>query len=268
MKISVLTATYNRGKYLNKLYKSLVDNMNYGLEIEWIIVDDGSIDKTKKNVDSFREENKFDIKYIYQENHGKMYAINEAVRNVTGDLIVDCDSDDFFSNDAFKIIKENSKYLKSNKKIYALCFLKTLDSGKISGNEFEKNYKVTTMFDLYFKEGGSGEKILVFNSKIRKKYMHEIEVGEKFVTEARMYHKMDEKYNIMCINKVIEIGNYLDDGYTKNLKKTFSENPKGYYYYFKEILKKDRRGIKFRKRIYIWKNYLKFLIFVRTQKIL
>ena len=47
------------------------------------------------------------------------------------------------------------------------------------------------MFDLYFKEGETGEKALVFFTNVRKKYKHELEKGENFVTEARMYHKMD-----------------------------------------------------------------------------
>ena len=111
------------------------------------------------------------------------------------------------------------------------------------------------MFDLYFKDEVDGEKILVFNSRIRKEFKHELEEGEKFVTEARMYHKMDEKYKILCINWAVEAGEYLDDGYTKNISKTFKSSPKGYYKYFKEILQKDLKGVSRRKRFYIRRNY-------------
>ena len=40
MKISVLTPTYNRAKTLPKLYESLKKNKDYGLEIQWLIMDD------------------------------------------------------------------------------------------------------------------------------------------------------------------------------------------------------------------------------------
>ncbi len=40
MKISILTATYNRANLLEKLYNSIVENSNYGIEIEWLIMDD------------------------------------------------------------------------------------------------------------------------------------------------------------------------------------------------------------------------------------
>lgn len=40
MKISVLTATYNRSTYLDKLFKSLTQNSKFGQKIEWLIMDD------------------------------------------------------------------------------------------------------------------------------------------------------------------------------------------------------------------------------------
>ena len=46
------------------------------------------------------------------------------------------------------------------------------NNGKISGKQFHKKEQITTMFDLYFKEDIGGEKIIVFNSKIRKQYFH------------------------------------------------------------------------------------------------
>ena len=116
------------------------------------------------------------------------------------------------------------------------------------------------MFDLYFKDNIKGEKILVFNSEIRKKYKHEVEEGERFITESRMYHKLDEKYKILCINEVVEIGEYLEDGYTKNIENTYKTSPKGYYKYFKDILDKNLKGISLRKKLYIIKNLILFRI--------
>ena len=71
---------------------------------------------------------------------------------------------------------------------------------------------------------------------------------------------MDEKYKILCINEIVEYGDYLNNGYTEKIYKTYNESPRGYYCYFKEILNKDMKGISLRKKMYIWKNYLKFKI--------
>ena len=57
VKISVLTPTYNRANFLKKLYQSLIENSKYDVEIEWLIMDDGSRDNTKEIVIEFKEEN-------------------------------------------------------------------------------------------------------------------------------------------------------------------------------------------------------------------
>lgn len=264
MKISILTPTYNRATLLNNLYQSLIENSKYGGKIEWLIMDDGSTDHTEKVVEGFIKEGKIEIKYEQQENQGKMVAINKLVQKATGDLIIDCDSDDYFTKEAFEIIqKEYNKY-KEEKGIYGLCFLKYDQHNQNMGEQFKK--EKTTMFDLYFKEGETGEKAIAFYREIRKQYCHKLENNERFVTEARMYHKMDEAYQMICINEPIMICEYKEDGYTQNIAKQFKENPYGYYEYFKEILAKDFKGVKFSKRLYVVKHYILFSYLTKQYK--
>lgn len=40
MKLSILTATYNRAKLLTRLYESIKKNQIPDLEVEWLIMDD------------------------------------------------------------------------------------------------------------------------------------------------------------------------------------------------------------------------------------
>ena len=285
MKVSVLTATYNRGKLLENLYNSILKNANYGLDIEWLIMDDGSKDDTKKVVQNFQNElnkkyvdksinveekssdenqNKVEIKYFCQENQGKMVAINKLAEQATGDYIIDCDSDDYFTENAFEIMKEEIEKSQEETDIYGLCFLKFDQNGNNMGNNFKN--KKTTMFDLYFKEGETGEKAILFKSEIRKKYKHELEHGESFVTEARMFHKMDEKYKMICINKPIMICEYQKNGYTKNIIDEFKKNPFGYYKYFQEILQKDMKGVTFKKRLYAIKHFILFSYLTKSKR--
>lgn len=267
MKISVLTATYNRANLLPRLYESIVNNIKDNIDVEWIIIDDGSKDSTKETVENFIKEKKIVIKYFFQENQGKMQAINNVIQYAQGDLLIECDSDDYFTNNAFKSIeKAYNENKNNNDKYYALCFLKYNQNKENMGRNFRD--KFTTMFDLYFKQGENGEKALVFNTEIRKQYKYELENKEKFVTEARMFHKMDEKYNIICINEPIMICEYQNEGYTKNIKKQFVENPYGYFNYFREILQKDMRGVLFKKRLYVIKHYILFSTLTSQKKIL
>ncbi len=256
MKISVLTPTYNREELLINVYDSLVQNAKSEVEVEWLVMDDGSTDNTADRIKQFEQENKIQICYFRQENQGKMAAINQLVEKATGDVIIECDSDDYFTPDAFQIIQQEWERNKERKDVYALCFLKYDTKGNNMGNNFKK--QETTMFDLYFKEGETGEKALVFFSKIRKQYSYVLEKKERFSTEARMHHKMDESYKIIGINQPIMICEYQEDGYTQNIKKQFKENPYGYYEYFKEILQKDLKGVNWSKRWYVIKHYILF----------
>ena len=231
-------------------------------------MDDGSTDNTRTVVDTYIKENIIKVQYFYQENKGKMAAINELVKKCSGDLILECDSDDYLTHDAFKIIEDSLIECKDMGNTYAMVFLKYNQNGQNMGNEFpEDNYK-SSMFDLYFKEGITGEKALVFNANIRKNFQYELENGEKFVTEARLHHKMDLQYNVKCFNKKIMICEYKEDGYSKNINKLFTQNPYGYYKYFKEIFEQDMHGVTFKKRLYIYKHYILFAILSKQKNIL
>ena len=260
MKISVLTPTYNREKLLERLYKSLVKNSKYGVEIEWLIMDDGSTDQTEQKVKSFIQEKEphIQVKYYKQKNQGKMIAINNLVEKATGEYMIDCDSDDYFSDEAFKIMSEKIKETANEKNIYGLCFLKHSTNGENIGNNFTK--KRTTLFDLHYKENEQGEKAILFISKIRKQYKHKLENGERFITEARLYYEMDDDNQLLCFNSPIMICEYQENGYTKNLNKQFKENPVGYYCYFYEILKRDFKGTLWNKRMYAIKHYILFSV--------
>ena len=255
MKISVITPTYNRKDTLGKLYNSILNNLQCDIEIEWLIMDDGSTDGTEEYIQKFKEEKKICIKYYKQENQGKMKAINNLVPYADSDFLVECDSDDYFTENAFKTIKNNC-ILK--KKIYAYVFLKSNEKNEIIGNEFKSNNFKSKMFDLYYKQGISGDKALVYNTKIRKQYKYKIEEGENFSTEARLHHEMDGKYDVLCFNEVVMICKYQEDGYSKNIKNIFKKNPNGYFKFFEEMLKKDFSGVKWEKRIYIIKHYILF----------
>ncbi len=264
MKLSILTATYNRANLLIRLYTSILNNLDAGIDVEWLIMDDGSTDDTETFVNKIRKECVFDVKYLKQVNSGKMQAINNLMNYATGDLIIECDSDDCFTQDAFFRIKnayEDSKY---EEDIYAMCFLKYNQNGQNIGKEFSK--EKTTMFDLYFKQLEDGEKALVFFTNIRKQYKYNVEKNEKFVTEASMYHDMDLNYKIKCYNIPILMCEYKEDGYSKNINKIFKKNPYGYLKYFKDILTKhDMVGVPISKRLYVIKHYILFLTLTKQK---
>ncbi len=98
---SVVTATHNRYSYLKTLYKSLV--LQSFKNIEWVIGNDGSTDKSDKLINSFIKDNKIYIKYIRSDIRiGKSKMDNLIIPKASGKYLCYCGSDDYFKKDAFE----------------------------------------------------------------------------------------------------------------------------------------------------------------------
>lgn len=257
--ISIITATYNRAYTLPKLYNSIIKNLKFDKALEWIIIDDGSVDDTKELVNSWIKEKKVNIKYFYQKNAGKMAAINNYINKASSELCLEVDSDDYLTDDAVKIIVESySEEIKNNDKCYGMLFRRYF-IGKNKQTHLPKKNVICKIFDLYNKTTFSFDTALAFKSNIRKKYSYELEKNERFITEARMYNKLDLDYDgIYLIDKEVVNCEYLEDGYSKNIDKLFINNPYGYFEYHRECLFQDFKELSFKKRLYFIKHYILF----------
>ena len=102
--ITVFTPTYNRAYILPVLFDSLQKQSLKNFE--WLIVDDGSTDKTAQVIKKFAQTALFEIRYIHQENQGKHVAINTGCQHAKGDLFFIVDSDDFLGNNAIEVLNE------------------------------------------------------------------------------------------------------------------------------------------------------------------
>ena len=86
MKLSILTPTYNRAHLLREIYDSLLANLRFNLDFEWLIMDDGSTDNTKEVVNDFIKEQKINVQYFYQTNQGKAVALNNLIKFATSGI--------------------------------------------------------------------------------------------------------------------------------------------------------------------------------------
>lgn len=104
MKYSIITPVYNRQDCIGRCIDSVIYNIKYNIEIEHIIVDDGSSDATASIVKSYCERYKH-IKFIqFRNNRGTNAARNAAISETTGKWIIILDSDDYFVDNAIEIV--------------------------------------------------------------------------------------------------------------------------------------------------------------------
>lgn len=92
--MTVIIPTYNRETVLEKSIRSVL-NQTCG-ELEVIVVDDGSMDRTKEVVESVKDARVF---YTYQKNSGACTARNRGAAMARGEYIAFHDSDDIWHPD-------------------------------------------------------------------------------------------------------------------------------------------------------------------------
>lgn len=223
MKLTIFTPTYNREKYLKKLYDSLLNQTNKNFN--WIIVDDGSTDDTEKVVKGFIKQKKIKIKYFKQKNSGKHIAHNKGVKECNTELFFCVDSDDYLTNDAVQLIL--SLWESNNNNNTGIIALRGYFDGKVMGNEIPRNIKQSTLSDLYYMYGKKGETALIFKTEYLKKNLFPKFDGEKFLSEEFIYNRIDKIGKMIILNKVIYKMEYLEEGLTKNYIKMWKSSPKG-----------------------------------------
>ena len=116
MKISVIVPVYNRLEHLRALFLCLLRQKKQADEL--IITDDGSSQKVLDFIGDLIPKAQFKVKHIYQEDKGfrKTRALNNAVRNSSGDLLIFCDQDLIFGEEYIETIANN---IKNN--IFLMC---------------------------------------------------------------------------------------------------------------------------------------------------
>ena len=248
--ITVFTPTYNRAYILPKLYDSLCeqDSQNF----LWLIIDDGSSDNTSDLVNLWINEKKIDIRYIYQENAGKTRAHNKAVMLCNTELFVCIDSDDYLASST--VIKDTINFWKENKgkatnnNISGIVSYREMRNGP--QGVFPNNLSITTLTELYEK-GFQGETTLVFISEILKNNLFPEIAGEKFLTEAWLYDRLDINYKMLVFPYYSQVCEYQPDGITKNGWTYLFHNPKYYRLYYNQLLKFKKGNTRHNTQMYI-----------------
>lgn len=108
--ITWIIPVYNGEKYIRQAIESVLNQPCKALEV--LIVDDGSVDSTKKIV---HELQKYDnrVRYIYKSNEGVSVARNLGIRNINTQYLSFLDADDVlcknvFDDDIFRILKSGN----------------------------------------------------------------------------------------------------------------------------------------------------------------
>ena len=141
--LTIAVPCYNSQDYMEKCVESLLAG---GEEVEILIVDDGSKDKTAEIADRLEKEHPGMIRAIHQPNKGHGGAVNTGIENATGLYFKVVDSDDKLKASAFKMI------------------LDTLREYSGAGQEESLDLLISNF--VYDKEGPSHKKVMEYRKAL------------------------------------------------------------------------------------------------------
>jgi len=233
MKLTIFTPVYNRCELLMNLYKSLCQQTVK--QFVWLIVDDGSTDGTKEQIEFLTHDAPFEIRYYFQHNHGKHSAHNKGVQECDTELFVCVDSDDtLYPNAVQEILDAHEQY--KTQDVLGYYFRKIDSKGNISGGNFDFHSEYVGLRELYHRYRFQGELVIVLRTEKIRTYEFPVFANEKFVSEHVLYNLLDNLAPMVWKNIVIYEYEYQENGYSKNSKKLVKNNPYGTAYgYLSEV---------------------------------
>jgi glycosyltransferase involved in cell wall biosynthesis len=98
-KISIVTPSFNQGKYIEKTILSVLDQAYANLE--YIIIDGGSTDETVEIIKKYEQHL---VYWVSEPDNGQTHAINKGFEKSTGEIFNWINSDDYYEPGAFEKI--------------------------------------------------------------------------------------------------------------------------------------------------------------------
>lgn len=234
-KFSVVIPVYKVEKYLEETILSVINqDMRFKDDIQIILVNDGSPDKSKEICLKYSKMYPNNIIYVEQENAGVSAARNNGMQYIKGKYTNFLDSDDTWSTDSFrKVYNFFEKHYDSIDMV--ACRMKFF--GKINGFSHALDYKFKSDGIVNIKENRSKIQLSVTSaffktSAIRNlKYDTELKYAEdaKFISELLL---KSEKYGVMRSavhnyrkredeSSAIQTRTETKDWYTKTIEKCY-----------------------------------------------
>lgn len=194
-KITVIIPIYNTEKYIKMCLESVKKQTYKNLEI--ILVNDGSIDKSEEICKSYIEKDKR-FTYYVTENYGVSHARNFGLDKATGEYIMFIDSDDWLEEN---MIEKLYNKLVEKKCDIAICdYFINFKNNQCEHNQLKEEIIINEkkiMLEFLFKPEMYGG--YLWNKLIRKDIIKNIRFNENIKIEEDVEFLCRVIENVNCI---------------------------------------------------------------------
>lgn len=256
MLITVFTPTYNREHLLSRLYKSLCEQKF--TDFEWLIIDDGSRDKTEEMVKRLINDNQhqFKIRYIYKDNRGKHTAVNLGTHKAKGDLFFIVDSDDVLSNNALEVVADKWQKVKDNPKIAGVVGLDyDRNTNQVIGSGLPQDTILCNAMEIRYQHHVTGDLKEVFRTSVLRQFPFPEIPEERFCPEQLCWFRIAQRFKLYYFNIPIYCVEYQSDGITSVITKARMKSPIASMMTYAELTTYD---VPLKERIKAAINYWRF----------
>ncbi len=198
--VSVIVSAYNHEKYIYDSLLSIINQCNYS-NIELIVLDDGSADKTPEIIEDINKVH--DFIFIRKKNSGLSDTLNQGLKLATGKYVCQFGSDDIMMPD--KTAKQ-VKFMEDNPDVVC-CGGNALiidENGQIKNKRQKFPAYREIQFEHIFAETGSG--IVASTGMIRKDFLDEYGGWDKNIPleDIYMWLKITSKsFRMVGLNDVL-----------------------------------------------------------------
>lgn len=137
--VSIITPTYNCGKYIAETIESVIKQTYSNWEM--IIVDDCSTDNTKEIVERYIKKDKRIKYYLLKKNSGAAIARTKAMELATGSYMAFLDSDDLWAENKLEM---QLSFMKKNNYAFTCTAYEQIDETGTPINKIIKTPKKTS----------------------------------------------------------------------------------------------------------------------------
>lgn len=226
-KFTIFTPTYNRENTLLRCYQSILDQNIH--DIEWIVIDDGSIDQTKALIHSIMKTAPFEITYIYQKNSGKQACWNLALSKAKGEFFIGLDSDDCLADNSLSNIRSYLSFSEKTNIIGLRCQSLNKESNTFDSKYMPENGLEYSWYNEFFSKK-HGEKIDVFKTELIKKMPYPITEDIKFIPELYLYNEISANgYLFLYLNIPVRVFFNDQPAFTRLSNASTQKNCLGYF---------------------------------------
>lgn len=92
MKVSIVTPSYNQGRFIKRTLRSVASQTVSGAEIEHVVFDGGSTDDTVEVLKLYSDR----VRWVSEKDKGQTDAVNQGLKATDGEIIGWLNSDDIY----------------------------------------------------------------------------------------------------------------------------------------------------------------------------